>query len=51
MFKWIKERQKIKQEELELLRSIAKSLKALEGTIDNNRQYGGAIKTTSATRY
>jgi hypothetical protein len=49
--KYFATRRKEKQEQLELLRSIAGSLKELEESIDKNARYGNAIKTTRAARY
>ena len=49
--KWLEDRKKRKQEEIELLRSIANSLKELEGSIDRSHRYGNAIKTTPAVRH
>lgn len=41
----------LEQEKIQLLRSIAGSLRELEGSIDRNPRYGNAIKTTNAMRY
>jgi hypothetical protein len=51
ILKYLKERKKERMEQLELLRQIAKSIKALEDTIDNNPRYGKSIKTIRATTH
>jgi hypothetical protein len=49
--KWLRERKKRQQEQLELLRRIAKSLNEIEQSIDRNSRYGNAIKVVRASRY
>ena len=51
LWKWNACRVQRKNEHIELLRSIAKSLKEIENVIDINSQYGNAIKTVIAARY
>ena len=50
-FENIKRKEEERQEELELLRQIAKSLKVIDQSIEFKLGHGSAIRTTTASRY